>query len=100
MAASFSRSTGIAERRLENVGARNCNPAQCYVVRGSDYDHAFDPLCPLAQGHESNGSNLAGIDITGVRRDDCLDLPGRWRRPGASASKRPTSARSRCGLPG
>jgi hypothetical protein len=58
----------IAERGREGIHSWQRNTGECDVVRGPNEDDA--PGWSALNGAESSRSDLAGIHVTGVRRDE------------------------------
>ena len=59
----------FAERCLEGVDARRCDPLKCNAVGRTDEDNPTDLVGIIAPGGIGFGGNFARIDIPRVRCD-------------------------------
>jgi hypothetical protein len=53
-------------------GVSKAATLQCYPVRGPEQYHLVDLRGALLHFHIGGGGDCAGINITGVRRDQCF----------------------------
>jgi hypothetical protein len=65
-----------AQRGFKVINRWSGNTAHRQVMSRPNQHDAFDPLYSAAKRREGGGSNAAGIDIAGMRRDHCLGHHG------------------------
>ena len=73
---ALPRRPALAQRGFEVIDRWGGNAAHGEVMSRPDQHDAFDRLCSAAKRRKGGGSNAAGIDIAGMRRDHCLGYHG------------------------